>query len=118
MLRRLGALIVLSLVALVGLGTAAWAHVEIQPAEAFAGATETLTFAVAFEGSATTGLVVRLPDGASVTEVPAKAGWTSAVDEAEGTVSWTGGSTPADETFSVIVELPSTPGEILFPAIQ
>jgi uncharacterized protein YcnI len=118
MLRRLGALAVLSLVALVGLATPAWAHVEIEPAEAFAGATETLTFSVAYEGSATTGLVVQLPEGASVTAVPPKAGWTSAVDEAQGTVSWTGGSTPADETFSVVVVLPSTPGEVLFPSIQ
>ena len=54
-----------------------WAHVEIEPAEAVAGATETLTFSVAYEGAATTGLVVQLPEGASVSEVPAKAGWTS-----------------------------------------
>ncbi len=118
MLRRLGALIVLSLVALVGLAAPAWAHVEIEPAEAFAGATETLTFSVEYEGAATTGLDVQLPDGASVVEVPDKAGWTSAVDAAANTLSWTGGSSSDDETFSVVIQLPSTTGEVLFPAIQ
>jgi uncharacterized protein YcnI len=98
MLRRLGALAVLSLVALLGLATPAWAHVEIEPAEAVAGGTETLTFSVAFEGSPTTGLVVQLPEGASVSDVPAKAGWTSAVDEAQRTVSWTGGSASGSAT--------------------
>ena len=111
-------LLVLTVAALVALASPAWAHVEIEPAEAVAGATESLTFSVAYEGSATTGLVVQLPEGASVSEVPAKAGWTSAVDEAEHTVSWSGGSAAADDTFSVVVVLPTTPGEVLFPTIQ
>ena len=118
MIRRLGAALVLTVTAVVALASPAWAHVEIEPAEAVAGATESLTFSVAYEGSATTGLVVQLPEGASVSEVPAKAGWTSAVDEAEHTVSWTGGSVAADDTFSVVVVLPTTPGEVLFPTIQ
>ena len=118
MIRRLGAALVLTVTAVVALASPAWAHVEIEPAEAVAGATESLTFSVAYEGSATTGLVVQLPEGASVSEVPAKAGWTSAVDEAEHTVSWTGGSAAADDTFSVVVVLPTTPGEVLFPTIQ
>lgn len=118
MIRRLGAALVLTVTAVVALASPAWAHVEIEPAEAVAGATESLTFSVAYEGSATTGLVVQLPEGASVSEVPAKTGWTSAVDEAEHTVSWTGGSAAADDTFSVVVVLPTTPGEVLFPTIQ
>ena len=96
MLRRFGVLIVLSLLGLVALAPAAWAHVEVEPEEAIAGATETLTFSVEFEGAATTGLEVQLPDGASVTEVPAKAGWTASVDDAAHTVAWTGGSSSAD----------------------
>jgi uncharacterized protein YcnI len=118
MLRRLGALAVLSAVALVALAVPAWAHVDVEPTEAIAGSTQTLTFSVAFEGAATTGLVVQLPEGASVSEVPAKAGWTSTVDEAERTVSWSGGSVPDDETFAAVIVLPTTTGEVLFPAIQ
>jgi uncharacterized protein YcnI len=118
MLRRLGVVTALSLLGLLVLAPAAWAHVEIDPSDAVAGATETLTFSVAYEGAATTGLEIRLPDGASVAEVPDKAGWTSTVDAAANTVSWSGGSSAADEAFSVVVELPTTPGEVLFPAIQ
>jgi hypothetical protein len=118
MLRRLGALALLSVAALVALAVPAGAHVEVAPGEAAAGSTQTLTFSVAFEGSATTGLVVQLPGGASVSEVPDKAGWASTVDEVESTVSWSGGSAAADETFAVVVVLPTTPGEVLFPAIQ
>jgi uncharacterized protein YcnI len=118
MLRRLGAAAALAALILVGLAPAAWAHVGVEPGEAIAGSTTTLTFSVAFEGAATTGLVVQLPDGAAVTDVPDKAGWTSAVDAAERTVSWSGGSVADDERFSVEVELPTTLGEVLFPAIQ
>jgi hypothetical protein len=118
MLRRFGVLIALSLLGLVALAPSAWAHVEVEPEEAVAGGTETLSFSVEFEGAATTGLEVQLPDGASVTEVPAKAGWTASVDDAAHTVAWTGGSSSADETFTVVVQLPTTTGVVLFPAIQ
>jgi uncharacterized protein YcnI len=118
MLRRLTLLLAFVLAAVVGLASPALAHVELEPSEATAGATETLTFNVAYEGAATTGLDVQLPDGASVVEVPDKAGWTSSTDDADNTVTWTGGSVEADETFSVVVALPTTPGEVLFPAVQ
>ena len=118
MLRRLTILITLVLGAVVGLASPALAHVELQPSEATAGATETLTFNVAYEGAATTGLDVQLPDGASVVEVPEKAGWTATTDGGDNTVTWSGGSVEADEAFSVVVALPTTPGEVLFPAIQ
>jgi periplasmic copper chaperone A len=118
MLRRLTVVIALVLAAVVSLASPALAHVELEPSEATAGATETLTFNVAYEGSATTGLDVKLPDGASVVEVPDKAGWTSSTDDAANTVTWSGGSVEADETFSVVVALPTTPGEVLFPAVQ
>jgi uncharacterized protein len=118
MLRRLTLVLALALTAVVALASPAWAHVELDPTEATAGATETLTFHVAFEGAATVGLDVQLPEGASVVDVPEKAGWTSAVDEAERTVSWSGGSVEADDTFGVVVALPAVTGEVLFPAIQ
>jgi uncharacterized protein YcnI len=117
MLRRSGVVIALSLLGLVLLAAPAWAHVEVEPAEAVAGSTQSLTFNVAYEGAATTGLEVQLPDGASVTEVPEKAGWTSRVDAAANTVSWSGGSSAADESFAVVVQLPTTTGEVLFPTI-
>ena len=110
MLRRLGACRRCPSLGLVALAPPAWAHVEIEPAEAVAGSTATLTFSVEYEGAATTGLEVQLPDGASVTEVPDKAGWTSSVDDAANTVTWSGGSATADETFSVVVAAPDHAG--------
>ena len=118
MLRRLPVVLALALAALVALAAPALAHVELEPEEATSGSTETLTFHVAYEGAATTGLDVQLPEGASVVEVPAKDGWTSSSNDAERTVSWTGGSVEADETFTVVVQLPAITGEVLFPAIQ
>jgi uncharacterized protein YcnI len=118
MLRRSSLVTALVLGAVLALAGPAFAHVELEPTEATAGATETLTFHVAYEGAATTGLEVELPEGASAVEVPEKAGWTSSVDEATRTVSWSGGNVAQDDTFSVVVKLPTTPGEVLFPAIQ
>jgi uncharacterized protein YcnI len=116
--RRLAAAITLSTAAVVLLAPPALAHVDLDPQEAVVGSTATLTFTVAFEGSPTTGLEVQVPEGASVSDVPDKAGWTSSVDQAARTVSWTGGTVASDESFSVVVDLPTTPGEVLFPAIQ
>jgi len=120
MLRRLAVVTALAFGALLALAPPAWAHVELEPEEAVAGSTETLTFSVEHgkDGAATTGLVVQLPDGAAVTEVPPKDGWTSEVDEAEHTVAWSGGSAPDEDSFSVVVQLPTTPGLVLFPTIQ
>jgi uncharacterized protein YcnI len=113
-------LAVLSLAAAVTVLAAApaAAHTEMEPEEAVAGSTETLTFHVAYEGAGTTGLDVQLPDGASVVEVPSKAGWTSSSDPEERTVSWKGGPVEADDAFEVVVQLPDTTGVVLFPAIQ
>src|SRR3546814_5104107 len=82
--------------------------------------TEAFSFHHGKDGTATTGREVKLPDGASVVEVPEVPGWTSSVDEAEGVVSWTGGSVPdgQDGVFPVVLVLPPTPGEVLFPTVQ
>ena len=119
MLRRLAifSALVVTLV-LGGLAAPALAHTELEPSEAVAGTVETLTFHVAHEGAGTTGLEVELPEGASVVEVPAKAGWESDTNEADRIVSWTGGPVEADEEFGVVVRLPDTAGVVLFPAIQ
>jgi Domain of unkown function (DUF1775) len=52
--------------------------------------------------------------------VPEVAGWTSAVDPESGTVTWSGGSVPdgTEAAFPVVVQLPTTPGEVLFKTIQ
>lgn len=97
MLRRLAAVIALALAALLVLGVPAWAHVEIEPEEAVAGSTETLTFSVEHgKDGATTGLVVQLPTTPGVVLFPTiqetEAGelaWTSE-EECEGE-----GQTPA-----------------------
>lgn len=117
MLRRVTLLAALSL-SLLSIAAPAGAHVEIVPAEAVAGSSTTLRFNVAFEGAATTGLEVQLPEGASVVEVPEKDGWTSSVDEVANTVSWSGGSIADDVTFDAVIQLPPEPGEVLFPSIQ
>jgi len=117
-LRRLALLSVAVTALHVAVAPSAMAHTELEPAEATAGSTETLTFHVAHEGAGTTGLDVELPDGASVVEVPAKAGWTTSSDPEDNTVSWRGGPVDADETFEVVVQLPNTTGVVLFPAIQ
>lgn len=108
----------LALVSMVLVAPPAAAHTELDPEQATAGSSETLTFRVAYEGAGTTGLDVELPEGASVVEVPAKAGWTSDEDGAQRTVSWRGGPVDADEEFTVVVQLPDTTGVVLFPAIQ
>ncbi|MDQ3782520.1 MAG: DUF1775 domain-containing protein [Actinomycetota bacterium] len=122
MLRRLAAVTALSVGALVVMASPAWGHVDLDPGEAVAGATETLTFSFEHgkDGRATTALIVQVPEGATVVDVPAVAGFTSAVDDDERTVTWSGGSVP-DGTrarFPIVVTLPPTPGEVLFPTIQ
>ena len=122
MFRRLLAMSVLGSGALLLMATVAGAHVELDPGEAVAGSTTTLTFSFHHgkDGTATTQLEVRIPDGASVVDVAPVEGWTSQVDAAGRTVTWTGGSVPdgTEAAFPVTVQLPDVPGEALFPTIQ
>lgn len=122
MIRRLIAVPLLALIALVGLASGASAHVNIDPEEVVAGSTTTLTlsFHHGKDGSATTGLEVLLPEGVVLVSVPDVVGWTSAVDDTAGTVTWTGGSVPDGEegAFPVEVTMPSEPGELLFKTVQ
>jgi periplasmic copper chaperone A len=118
MLRRLTLVTALVLVLFLWSVGPAMAHTELEPSEATSGSVETLTFHVAYEGVATTGLDVELPDGASVVEVPAKEGWTAQSDPEENRVTWTGGPVEADEEFAIVVQLPNEVGVLLFPAIQ
>jgi uncharacterized protein YcnI len=108
MIRRLLAMPALALVVLVLTAAVAGAHVELDPGEAVAGSTTTLTFSFHHgkDGTATTGLQVLLPP--------------SAVDTAAGTVTWSGGSVPdgTEAELPVVVRLPDQPGEALFKTIQ
>ncbi|MET0729222.1 MAG: DUF1775 domain-containing protein [Acidimicrobiales bacterium] len=122
MTRRLLAVPALAAAALLAFATAAGAHVELEPGEAVAGSTTTLTFSFHHgkDGTATTGLEVLLPEGASVVEIPSIAGWVSELDLDAGIVTWSGGSSPdgVEARFPLIVSLPTTPGEVLFKTIQ
>ena len=122
MLRRLVAPTALALAAIALLAPAAWAHVDLEPGEALAGSTTTLTFSFHHgkDGTATTALVVQVPEGTTIVEAPAVEGFSSVVDEAERTVTWSGGSVPdgTEARFPLVVELPSTPGVALFPTLQ
>lgn len=121
MTRRLPLVLALASGVLLLAATAAGAHVELDPGEAFAGSTATLTFSFHHgkDGTGTTSLEVLLPPGASVVEVPATPGWTSRVDVAAGTVTWSGFTPDGTEVeLPVVVALPTTPGETLFKTIQ
>jgi uncharacterized protein YcnI len=108
--------------AVLAMAVPAGAHVELDPGEAVAGSATTLTFSFHHgkDGTATTRLEVKLPDGASVVEIPPVDGWTSAVDDATGVVTWSGGRVAdgVEAAFPVVVRLPDAPGVVLFPTIQ
>ena len=123
MLRRLGAVVVIAVLVLLVLPPPAWAHVALEPDEAIAGTTATLTFSFRHgkDGTATTALEVELPEGAAVVDLPAIEGWeatTSAGDRP--VVRWSGGSVPdgIEAEFPMVVRLPPAPGVALFPTIQ
>jgi periplasmic copper chaperone A len=122
MRRRLLAVPVLAVAALALLASAASAHVELEPGEAIAGSEATLTFSFHHgkDGSATTGLDVLMPAGATIVDVPAVPGWTSQVDSVAGRVIWTGTPVPdgTEARFPIVVRLPATPGIAIFKTIQ
>jgi uncharacterized protein YcnI len=122
MLRRLLLTSLVALVALFATGSVAGAHVELDPGEAVAGSTLTLTFSFHHgkDGTATTALEVQLPEGAELVELPAVPGWSATSDPAAGTIAWSGGSVPdgTEAAFPAVVRLPAEPGVALFKAIQ
>lgn len=119
---------------------AALAHVTVQPADAPANSYAHLVFTVPHgcNGSATTALRIRLPDGIPSAKPQMKPGWNvdirtrkldapaqgphgksiiDVVDE----VAWRGGPLPDNlyDTFGLIVRLPDKVGQILyFPVVQ
>ncbi|MGH9084337.1 MAG: DUF1775 domain-containing protein [Acidimicrobiales bacterium] len=119
--RTLAALAFAACLLVLGAG-AALAHVDLEPGEAVAGSTTTLTFSFHHgkDGSATTGLEVLLPAGSVAVEAPPVPGWTAEVDAEAGTVTWSGGRVPdgTEAAFPLVVQLPPEPGVALFKTIQ
>ena len=119
--RTLATLAVAACLLVVG-ATAASAHVDLEPGEAVAGSTTTLTFSFHHgkDGSATTGLEVLLPPGSLAVEAPPVPGWTAEIDAEAGTIRWSGGRVPdgTEAAFPVVVQLPPDPGVALFKTIQ
>ncbi|WP_068877282.1 YcnI family protein [Phenylobacterium sp. CCH9-H3] len=120
----MGVLRPLTLVAGLALGTAASAHVSLQPATAGAGAYQVLRFGVGHgcDGQATTALRIEIPAGTSVARPQPKPGWTLSVEragEAVTAIVWRG-ELPADQfdEFLILAKLPSGEGPLAFPAIQ
>lgn len=115
----------------------AHAHVTLAPASAPAGSYQTIVFKVGHgcDGSATTGIVVQLPDGVTAKPMP-KPGWT--IDLVEGklaapieshgktitsavrTIAWRGGPLPDAwyDEFTVQAKLPDAPGRLAFKVQQ
>ena len=95
---------------------AAMAHVAAQPNTAIASISFTAGFLVAHgcDGSPTTALRIKLPEGVTAARPLNKEGWT--ITEVAGEIAWRGGSLPSKshETFGIALKLPNTPGRTLY----
>jgi uncharacterized protein YcnI len=118
----------------------AFAHVTVSPSEAAADGYALLTFTVPHgcEGSPTTSIAVKIPEGINAATPEAVPGWTVAkrmqkldppapdghggtIPERVDTVTWSGGPLPDGELtqFGLSVRLPAAAGETLaFPVVQ
>jgi len=104
---------------LIGVGIAS-AHIESEPAAVAAGSAATVGFTVEHgcDGSNTTEVQIKIPDGITDAKPVDHAGWTTATTQ--DTVTFSGGDLDAEtpETFSITFTAPSTPGSIYFPLVQ
>lgn len=104
---------------LVGVGMAA-AHIEPDPAAVAAGSVATVGFNVEHgcDGSNTTELQIKIPDGVTDAKPVDVAGWTAIA--AAGTVTFSGGNLDAETpaSFAVTFTAPATAGTIYFPIVQ
>jgi len=108
----------------------AWAHVTISPSSVPAGAQQTVLIQVPNEidGQRTVRVELDFPPGEplSGTEAPAVAGWAVSERSAGGAISqvvWTatpGGGIGTDQEvdFPLLIRAPSTPGLLVFKALQ
>lgn len=106
------------------LAPAAQAHVTLEQSTGLAGSFQKLTFRVGHgcDGTATKGLTVSLPEGASNAKPMLKAGWKINVGTNGGVqeISWKGGPLPDAyfDEFVVQVKLTSQPGKLYFRVVQ
>ncbi len=113
-----------SFVAVLGLASAAQAHIAVQPSTAAPGAAETLNFMVGHgcSGQPTTALRVEMPKAVSDVEPQPKAGWTLAVEKLPDggrAVSWRDGEPLIKaDSFPVKVRLPRQGAAVAFVAVQ
>jgi uncharacterized protein YcnI len=97
------------------------AHIDPDPTEAQAGASLSIAFTVEHgcDGSPTTQLDMRLPDGVTSASPDPVDGWDASIED--NVVTFAGGPLPDDQegTFSVTMTLPPTPDTtIYFPFVQ
>ncbi|MYM97224.1 YcnI family copper-binding membrane protein [Duganella vulcania] len=106
------------------LAPAAQAHVTLEQTTGLAGSFQKLTFRVGHgcDGSATKGLTVSLPQGATSAKPMPKAGWKIEAGANGGLqeISWTGGPLPDAyfDEFVMQVKLPAQPGKLYFRIVQ
>lgn len=101
--------------------TPAFAHIDPDPTEAQAGSRLSVGFTVEHgcDGSPTTSLDMRLPDGVTDATPEAPQGWEGSVED--NIVTFAGGPLPDDQelTFNVALTLPPTPdATVYFPFVQ
>ncbi len=125
MIRRFVFATALSSFAMLAIAGAASAHIDPDPAEAQAGSRLTVGFTVEHgcDGSPTTQLDMRLPDGVTDALPEPLQGWDESVETVDGDtiVTFAGGPLADDveETFDVTMTLPATPDTtIYFPFVQ
>ncbi|MCU1396591.1 MAG: nuclear export factor [Ilumatobacteraceae bacterium] len=104
---------------LLGAGAAS-AHIAASPPAIEAGKPATVSFDVEHgcNGSNTTTLEFKQPDGVTDAKAVDKTGWTTAA--ANGTITFSGGNLDAKtpDEFSIAFTAPTTPGTIYFPVVQ
>ncbi len=112
-------------IALAAAPFAAYAHVAASPGAAAAGSYTAVAFRVGHAcsaGQTTTSVRIELPEGLGSARPQPKTGWTLAIErdgDRVSAVTWTG-SLPDEQfdDFSMLLNLPKTPGVLYFPALQ
>ena len=112
---------IIGTVAFLAFSSPVLAHIDPDPTEAQAGSRLSVGFTVEHgcDGSPTTSLDMRLPDGVIDADPEPPAGWEGSVSD--NVVTFVGGPLPDDQelTFNVALTLPATPDiSVYFPFVQ
>ncbi|MEP1122784.1 MAG: DUF1775 domain-containing protein [Ilumatobacter sp.] len=118
---RQAAIVLLAAASTLLVSSPAFAHIDPDPTEAQAGSRLSIGFTVEHgcDGSPTTSLDMRLPDGVTDATPEAPQGWEGSVED--NVVTFAGGPLPDDQelTFNIALTLPSTPdATVYFPFVQ